>query len=86
MDQENLEALLQTANSNNEPIILGDEMGDWGLKMGRWELLKSKDKQWQLYNIKKDPQKKNDLSKKMYRQVNDLVKLYEYWQSVNIKI
>ena len=50
--------------------------------MGRWELLKSNDNEWHLYNIKKDPQKKLDLSKQMYREVSDLVDLYDHCLSI----
>ena len=58
---------------------------DLGLKVGRWELLKSNDNEWQLYNIKKDLQKKHNLSKQMYREVSDLVDLYEHWLSIKME-
>ncbi len=82
MERKELKSLLQTVDSNTEPIVLGDLIGDWGLKVGRWELLKSNDNEWQLYNIKKDPQKKFDLSKQMYREASDLVDLYDHWLSI----
>jgi N-sulfoglucosamine sulfohydrolase len=83
MDQGELKALLQMVDTNNEPFVLGEKIGEWGLKMSKWELLKSADKKWQLFDIKNDHQKKKDLAPQMYRQVKDLVNLYEYWQSAN---
>ena len=55
------------------------------LKVGRWELLKSNDNEWQLYNIKKDLQKKHYLSKQMYREVSDLVDLYDHCLSIKME-
>jgi len=83
MDPKELDELLKTVQENNEPVVMPEDMGDWGLLIGRWKLVKSKQNKWLLYNIKKDPQQKHDLSRKKYRIVQNLVKLYEYCQSLN---
>ncbi|NQU52693.1 MAG: sulfatase-like hydrolase/transferase [Bacteroidetes bacterium] len=78
MDAEKIEHLLKTLEEDNEPIVLPKEIGDWGLKMGRWELVKAGEKKWKLYNIEKDPDKTKDLSTQKYRVVDNLIKLYDY--------
>ena len=70
--------LLRTLEEDNEPIVLPEKVGDWGLKMGRWELVKAGENKWKLYNIEQDPEKRKDLSTQKYRVVDNLIKLYDY--------
>jgi hypothetical protein len=78
IDPAQIEHLLNTLAEDNEPIVLPDAIGGWGLRMGRWELLKAGKKNWKLFNIEADPEKTKDLSKQKYKVVDSLVKLYEY--------
>jgi uncharacterized sulfatase len=80
-DPQKVDHLLKTLEEDNEPIVLPKEIGDWGLKMGRWELVKVSDGKWKLYNIQTDPEKTKDLSIQNYRLVYDLVILYDYCSS-----
>jgi N-sulfoglucosamine sulfohydrolase len=84
-DPKELDHLLKTLEENNEPIVLPEEIGDWGLKMGRWELVKAGGNKWELYNIEKDPDKTKDLSIQKYRVVDNLIKLYDYSMIVEAK-
>jgi N-sulfoglucosamine sulfohydrolase len=84
-DPKKLDHLLKTLEENNEPIVLPEEIGDWGLKMGRWELVKAGGNKWELYNIEKDPDKTKDLSIQKYRVVDNLIKLYDYSMIVEAK-
>jgi len=77
-DPKKIRHLLSTLNENNEPIVPPDAIGDWGLRMGRWELVKAGKKDWRLFNIENDPEKTKDLSTQKYRVVDNLVKLYDY--------
>jgi uncharacterized sulfatase len=77
-DPDLIKHLLTTLNEDNEPIVLPDEFGDWGLRMGRWELVKVAGGEWKLYNIETDPEKRKDLSVQKYRVVDNLIKLYNY--------
>ncbi len=55
-----------------------EAIGDWGLRMGRWKLVKAGRKNWKLFNIEEDPGKTKDLSTQKYKVVDNLVKLHEY--------
>lgn len=77
-DPGKIEHLLNTLAEDNEPIVLPDAIGDWGLRMGRWELVKAGKKNWKLFNIDQDPEKNRDLSTRNYQVVGKLVKLYDY--------
>lgn len=77
-DPEMIEHLLTTLEENNEPIEPPDAIGEWGLRMGRWELVKTGKKDWKLFNIEKDPEKTRDLSTQKYQVVDNLVRLYDY--------
>jgi hypothetical protein len=77
-DPGEIEHLLNTLAEDNEPIARPDAIGDWGLRMGRWELVKAGKKNWKLFNIEKDPGKTRDLSTQNYQVINQLVKLYDH--------
>ena len=77
-DPGKIEHLLNTLAEDNEPIARPDAIGDWGLRMGRWELVKAGKKNWKLFNIDADPEKTRDLSTRNYQVVDKLVKLYDY--------
>jgi hypothetical protein len=77
-DPDKIRHLLDTLAENNEPIVPPDAIGDWGLRMGRWELVKAGKKSWKLFNIVEDPAKTRDLSSQNYQVVSNLVRLHEY--------
>ena len=77
MDPNALKHLLATVKEDNEPIVPPKEIGAWGLKMGRWEVVIPKGrKKWELYDVEKDPNKTKDLSSQKPRVMNTLRTLY----------
>jgi uncharacterized sulfatase len=72
-----IEHLMATLAQNNEPVVPPVAVGEWGLRMGRWELVKAGKKSWQLFDIIEDPEKTRDLSRQKFQLTNNLAILHE---------
>lgn len=79
VDGESFWPLVSDEKHISDRSMFFQHEGNGAIRLNNWKLVKQFNKDWELYDMTKDPSEMNDLSKKDSMQMQQLFEKYQNW-------